>query len=212
VAHSAIACFLGDTSEATLAFAATQPPEIPRIALVDFQNDCVRTSLDVVRALFRRWIDLVHAGQPDDARRFKLHAVRADTASNMRDASVAPLGDPRLDFGVNPRLVFALRKAIDEAWLAWDLAPGDRELARGFCQDVRIAVSGGFSPARIRQFEDLAVPADIYGVGSWLLSSGDSGTGDFTADVVRVKIDGRWYDLAKKGRKACDNLMLERVS
>jgi nicotinate phosphoribosyltransferase len=39
VAHSAIACFLGDTAEATMAFAATRPPDIPRIALVDFQKD-----------------------------------------------------------------------------------------------------------------------------------------------------------------------------
>ena len=48
------------------------------------------------------------------------------------------------------------------------------------------------------------MPADIYGVGSWLLSSCDvRGTNnDFTADVVRVRIDGRWYDLAKTGRKA----------
>ena len=29
--------------------------------------------------------------------------------------------------------------------------------------------------------------------------------------VVRVRIDGRWYELGKVGRKACDNLMLERV-
>jgi hypothetical protein len=29
--------------------------------------------------------------------------------------------------------------------------------------------------------------------------------------VVRVRIEGRWYDLAKTGRKAADNLMLERV-
>jgi hypothetical protein len=29
--------------------------------------------------------------------------------------------------------------------------------------------------------------------------------------VVRVKLDGRWLDLAKVGRKACDNLLLERV-
>ena len=38
------------------------------------------------------------------------------------------------------------------------------------------------------------MPADLYGVGSWLLSScDDHGTAnDFTADVVRVKIDGRW--------------------
>jgi nicotinate phosphoribosyltransferase len=78
---------------------------------------------------------------------------------------------------------------------------------------VKIAVSGGFNPQRIRQFVELKVPADIYGVGSWLLSScEDCGTNtDFTADVVRVRIDGHWYDLAKAGRKACDNLMLERV-
>jgi nicotinate phosphoribosyltransferase len=68
-------------------------------------------------------------------------------------------------------------------------------------------------PSKIKQFEDLGVPADIYGVGSWLLSSCDvHGTNnDYTADVVRVKIQGRWYDLAKAGRKAADNLMLERV-
>ncbi|HLA79101.1 MAG TPA: nicotinate phosphoribosyltransferase, partial [Vicinamibacteria bacterium] len=65
----------------------------------------------------------------------------------------------------------------------------------------------------IRQFEALGVPADLYGVGSWLLNSCNTcGTSaDFTADVVRVKIHGRWYDLAKNGRKACDNLLLERV-
>ena len=77
----------------------------------------------------------------------------------------------------------------------------------------KIAVTGGFTPAKIRQFEELGVPADIYGVGSWLLSSCEvCGTNnDFTADVVRVRIAGRWYDLAKAGRKACDNLLLERV-
>ena len=74
-------------------------------------------------------------------------------------------------------------------------------------------VTGGFTSARIRQFEELSVPADIYGVGSWLLSSCDvCGTNtDFTADVVRVKIDGTWYDLAKTGRRACDNPALERI-
>ena len=86
-------------------------------------------------------------------------------------------------------------------------------IAERYCKDVKIVVTGGFTPARIRQFEGLRVPADLYGVGSWLLSNSDeSGTNtDFTADVVRVRIEGRWYDLAKVGRKACDNLMLERV-
>ena len=61
--------------------------------------------------------------------------------------------------------------------------------------------------------KELRVPADIYGVGSWLLSSCDvCGTNtDFTADIVRVKIHGRWYDMAKTGRRVGDNPRLERA-
>jgi nicotinate phosphoribosyltransferase len=213
VAHAAIACFLGDTAEATLAFAATRPADVPRIALVDFRNDCVGTSLEVVRVLFRRYLQLLKEGKSEEARKYKLFGVRPDTSSDLRDVSVPPLGDKRLDCGVNPRLVFAMREAIDREWTNWGLAGDDVRIAEQYCRDVRIAVTGGFTPARIKHFEDLGVPADIYGVGSWLLSSCDvCGTNnDFTADVVRVRIDGRWYDLAKLGRKACDNLMLERI-
>jgi nicotinate phosphoribosyltransferase len=213
VAHAAIACFLGDTAEATMAFAATRPADIPRIALVDFRNDCVGTSLEVIRTMFRRWLELTKAGRHEEARKYKLFGVRPDTPANMRDVSVPPIGDQRLDCGVNPRLVFLMRAAIDREWQGWALSGEDKALAERYCKEVKIAVTGGFTPARIRQFEELSVPADIYGVGSWLLSSCDvCGTNnDFTADVVRVKIDGRWYDLAKAGRQACDNLMLERV-
>jgi nicotinate phosphoribosyltransferase len=213
VAHSAIACFLGDTAEATLAFAATRPADIPRIALVDFKNDCVGTSLQVIRAMFRRYLQLIRDGKKDEAKKYKLYGVRPDTSANMRDVSVPPLGDKRLDCGVNPRLVFAMREAIDREWQSWGLEGEDRAIGEAYCREVKIAVTGGFTPIRIRQFEDLQVPADIYGVGSWLLSSCDiDGTNnDYTADVVRVRIEGRWYDLAKTGRRACDNLMLERV-
>jgi nicotinate phosphoribosyltransferase len=213
VAHSAIACFLGDTAEATMAFAATRPADIPRIALVDFRNDCVGTSLQVIRTLFRRYLELLRAGKPEEARKYKLFGVRPDTGANLRDVSVPPLGDKRLDCGVNPRLVFSMREAIDHEWQNWGLSGDDRVVAEQYCKDVKIAVTGGFTPARIKSFEDLSVPADVYGVGSYLLSSCDvCGTNnDYTADVVRVKIEGRWYDLAKVGRRACDNLMLERV-
>ncbi|HEV7499186.1 MAG TPA: nicotinate phosphoribosyltransferase [Vicinamibacteria bacterium] len=213
VSHSAIACFLGDTGEATMAFAATRPADIPRIALVDFRNDCVGTSRVVIRTMFARYLALTKEGRLEEARKFKLYGVRPDTSANMRDESVPPLGDNRLDYGVNPRLVFAMREAIDREWMDWDLSGDDRALAERYCRDVKIAVSGGFGPPKIKQFEDLGVPADIYGVGSWLLSSCDEhGTNnDYTADVVRVRIEGRWYDLAKTGRKAADNLMLERV-
>jgi nicotinate phosphoribosyltransferase len=213
VAHGAIACFLGDTAEATMAFAATRPPDIPRIALVDFRNDCVGTSLSVIRTMFRRHLELLHAGKPEEAAKYKLFGVRADTSANLRDVSVPPLGDRNLDCGVNPRLVFLMRGAIDREWQSWPLEGEDRQRAESYCRDVKIVVTGGFTPGKIRQFEDLRVPADVYGVGSWLLSSCDvCGTSnDFTSDVVRIRIEGRWYELAKTGRKACDNLMLERV-
>jgi nicotinate phosphoribosyltransferase len=213
VAHAAIACFLGDTAEATMAVAATMPADIPRIALVDFRNDCVGTSRQVIRALFTRYLPLVKAGHLEEARKFKLYGVRPDTSANLRDVSVPPLGDKALDCGVNPRLVFLMREAIDQEWAGWGLTGEDAAIAERYCKEVRIAVTGGFTPAKIRQFEELKVPADVYGVGSWLLSSCDvCGTNNnFTADVVRVRIEGRWYDLAKTGRQACDNLMLERV-
>src|SRR5262249_55133301 len=111
VAHAAIACFLGDTAEATMAFAATRPADIPRIALADFQNDCVGTSLEVIRTMFQRYLALLKAGQSDEARKYQLFGVRPDTSSNIRDVSVPPLGDKHLDCGVNPRLVFAMREA-----------------------------------------------------------------------------------------------------
>jgi len=213
VAHAAIACFLGDTAEATMAFAATRPPDIPRIALVDFRNDCVGTSLLVIRTMFRKYIDLLHAGKTEEAAKYKLFGVRPDTSSNLRDVSVPPLGDRALDCGVNPRLVFLMREAIDREWQGWRLEGEDRRLAEQYCREVKIVVTGGFTPRKIGQFEDLRVPADLYGVGSWLLSSCEvCGTNnDFTADVVRVRIEGKWHELAKTGRKACDNLMLERV-
>jgi nicotinate phosphoribosyltransferase len=213
VAHAAIACFLGDTPEAMMAFSATQPASIPRIALVDFRNDCVGTSLAVIRRMFQKYRELVRAGRGEEALKYKLYGVRPDTSSNMRDVSVPPLGDKRLDCGVNPRLVFAMREAIDREWASWGLGGAEADRARAYCEDVRIAVTGGFTAGKIRQFEDLGVPADIYGVGSWLLNSCDEhGTAaDFTADVVRVKIDGKWVDMAKTGRRWCDNLMLERV-
>ncbi len=213
VAHGAIACFLGDTAEATMAFATTRPPDIPRIALVDFRNDCVGTSLLVIRTMFRKYIELLRSGRTEEAAKYKLFGVRPDTSSNLRDVSVPPLGDRALDCGVNPRLVFLMREAIDREWQGWRLEGEDRRLAEQYCREVKIVVTGGFTPRKIGQFEDLRVPADLYGVGSWLLSSCEvCGTNnDFTADVVRVRIEGKWYELAKTGRKACDNLMLERV-
>jgi nicotinate phosphoribosyltransferase len=75
----------------------------------------------------------------------------------------------------------------------------DRE---GFSH-VKIIVSGGFYPERIRRYEEMGVPVDIYAVGSWILS----GRYDFTADAVRLNGE----PLAKVGREYRPNPRLEKV-
>lgn len=211
LAHAAIACFLGDTPEAMLAFARVMPPEIPRVALVDFNNDCVRDTIHVCRAMFFKYLETLERHSPAEAARYRLFGVRLDTSGNLRDLSVAPLGDPELDLGVNPRLVFNVRSALDSAWQSWPLSPQARDHARVYCQNVKIIVSGGFTPDKIRRFEHLGVPVDIYAVGSWLFNNHGATVTDFTADVVKVKVHGEWLDMAKVGRRACDNPDLERV-
>lgn len=213
IAHAAIACFLGDTAETMVAFAETHDVSIPRIALVDFHNDCVGDTLKVMKAMFSHYHACIKAGKPQEAQKYKLFAVRPDTSSSLRDVRVEPLGDPKLDCGVNPRLVFDMRRAIDSAYLHWNLSPDWLEHARQWCREVKIVVTGGFDPEKIERFERLQVPADIYGVGSYLLSSCSTcGTNtDFTADVVRVRLKDQWVDMAKIGRQACGNPDLRLV-
>jgi nicotinate phosphoribosyltransferase len=211
VAHAAIACFFGDTAEAMLAFSATRPAHIPRIALVDFNNDSVGDSLAVLDAMFARYRELTDAGDETEAKKYLLYGVRLDTSGSVRDVSVPPLGDPALDLGVNPRLVFIVRQALNSAWERWNLPPAWQERARDYCRNVKIVVSGGFNPEKITRFEKLDVPVDIYAVGSSLFDNHGPTVSDFTADVVRAKVNGQWHDLAKVGRRACDNPDLERV-
>jgi nicotinate phosphoribosyltransferase len=126
-------------------------------------------------------LDVARALGPD------LWGVRLDTSELLVDRA---LQDEMGDFkptGVNPRLVKKVRAALD---------------AEGF-QQVRIVASGGFTAARIEEFENAGVPVDAYGVGSSLIR----GENDFTADVVIV--DGR--PCAKVGRHVMPNLRLERV-
>lgn len=211
VAHAAIASFMGDTAEAMFQFARLLPRSIPRIALVDFNNDSVRDSLSVVGALFGEYRRLSDAGQTEEAANYRLYGVRLDTAGNLRDVSVPPLGEAELDLGVTPRLVFNVRQALDSAWERWSLPESWRERARSYCREVKIVVSGGFNPDKILRFEQLGVPVDIYAVGSYLFSNQGPTVTDFTADVVKVKVHGRWIDMAKVGREPADNPDLERV-
>jgi nicotinate phosphoribosyltransferase len=96
VPHGLIAAYQGDTVLAARTFAEWAPPEMSVVVLVDFDNDSVRTSLDVARALGTR-----------------LWGVRLDTSSDLVDRSLwNEMGDfdPR---GVNERLVENVRSALD---------------------------------------------------------------------------------------------------
>jgi nicotinate phosphoribosyltransferase len=211
IPHAAIACFLGDTVETMCAFASTLPPEVPRIALVDFNNDTIQTSLAVCQVMFERFREMVDAGKPEEAKKYILYGVRLDTSGSLRDISVPPLGDPDLDMGVNPRLVFITRQALNSAWKKWGLPEKWAAEAEAYCQNVKIVVSGGFDPKKIQRFEHLNVPVDIYGVGSSLFRNAGPAVTDFTADVVRVKVHDQWIDMAKVGRTRGENPELERV-
>lgn len=211
IAHAAIACFLSDTSAAMLAFAEFTPIDVPRIALVDFNNDCVTDSLRTAAAMFKKYAKLHLEGDKKEAKKFILNGVRLDTSGSLRDVSVPPLGDPGLDLGVTPRLVFKVREALDNAWESWVLSDEEKRLAKDYCQNIRIVVTGGFNADKIARFEKLGVPADVYGVGSSLFTNGKGTNCDFTADIVRIKAGDTWFDMAKVGRAPSDNSDLQTV-
>jgi len=94
VPHGLIAAFGGDTVKAAVAFDKYMPKNIQRIVLVDFENDCIGTSLKVAKALGRR-----------------LWGVRFDTAEDVKDKSVK--GNSKASYGVCPELIFKARKTFD---------------------------------------------------------------------------------------------------
>jgi len=95
IPHALIATFGGDTVAAVAAF-ARQFPGVPLIALVDFHNDSVATSLACARAFGER-----------------LWGVRLDTSGTMVDRSLwSEMGD-FAPTGVNRRLVEKVRQALD---------------------------------------------------------------------------------------------------
>jgi nicotinate phosphoribosyltransferase len=193
VPHALIAVYGGDTTVATLKFdeyinrapvavghltaKGTAEGHVNVTSLVDFNNDVVNTSLGVAHALGAR-----------------LWGVRVDTSEALVDRALLRELEEKEGVatdelrGVTPRLVELLRDALDQS---------------GY-KHVRIVASGGFDAEKIRRFEELRVPVDVYGVGSALVH----GSGfDHTADIVRV--EGR--PLAKTGRRYMASERLQPV-
>ena len=96
VPHALVSAYGGNTVLAASKFAEWSDPEMNIVVLVDFENDSVRTSLELARALGER-----------------LWGVRLDTSRTLVDRALwSEMGyfDPR---GVNPRLVEKVRGALD---------------------------------------------------------------------------------------------------
>lgn len=207
VPHALIASFLGDTAEAMVNYARFLPVEIPRIALADFNNDIVRSSLVTAAVFWPHYVAAYQAGDEEGQKRWRLDGVRLDTSSNVRDRSLEPDG-PK---GVNPQLVYLTREALNRAWESWDVPLGLTDVAQAFCHNIKLVVSGGFDRERIQQYEAARVPVDSYGVGSSLLRNDRATNTDYSMDIVRVQLNGDWVQMAKVGRQPCDNLNLQPV-
>jgi len=148
VPHALIAACQGDTVTAARIFADWAPGDMNVTVLVDFENDSVRTALEVAHELGPR-----------------LWGVRLDTSESLVDRSLLDGStlDGELDHrGVNEVLVRKVREALDAAGFA----------------DVKIVVSGGFTVEKIDRFETAGVPVDAYGVGSSLLRGANDFTAD----------------------------------
>jgi nicotinate phosphoribosyltransferase len=97
VPHSLIAAYGGDTVKAALAFADRYYGEMNITVLVDFENDSVRTALEVAAALGER-----------------LWGVRLDTSERMVDTALSAEPNPEAHRGVTPLLAQRVRRALDE--------------------------------------------------------------------------------------------------
>ena len=119
VPHGLIAAYGGNTVKAASVFAERFHKEMNVTVLVDFEDNSVKTALEVAGALGPR-----------------LWGVRLDTSEDMVDQSIlGELGGFK-PTGVNPRLVEKVRGALDQAGFDWVriVASGgfDAQRIRGF--------------------------------------------------------------------------------
>src|ERR1700727_2339733 len=98
VPHGLIAAYDGDTVQAAKVFADRYHDEMNITVLVDFENDSVRTALEVAEALGPR-----------------LWGVRLDTSEDLVHRSLFEEMGGFKPTGVNPRLVEKVRSGLDEA-------------------------------------------------------------------------------------------------
>lgn len=168
--HALIQIFNGDLVQACDAYVKVYPND-RLVALVDFNNDVITDSLIVAKHFKKR-----------------LYGVRVDTSIAIKDKYFNRFkNDKKEYYGVNPQLIKALRKALDD---------------NGY-QYLKIIVSSGFDIEKIKWFKQEKAKVDLYGIGTSFLKVNIGFTGDL------VNLDGK--PLAKVGRKEIASNRLKPV-
>jgi len=189
------------TEAGAAAFGARAVGTMPHALIAAFRGDTVAATLALAEATPDQPIWSLVDFENDSARTavdvyralkergLALAGVRLDTAAGLVDKGVEQAGQKFT--GVNPLLVEIVRRRLDEA--------GGKE--------VKIAVSGGFNPERIREFERAGAKVDAYGVGENALQ----GSTPFTSDVVGYYEGDRLVGCAKVGREYRLNPRMQKL-
>jgi nicotinate phosphoribosyltransferase len=174
---------------------------MPHALIAAFRGDTVAAALALAEALPNEplWalVDFVNDSAQTAVdvflalreRNHKLAGIRLDTSQDLVDLSLQRLGIK--SHGVQPELVFEVRKRLD--------AVG--------AQEVKISVSGGFSPEKLRSFEQNHVPVDVYAIGERFFR----GSTPFTSDIVGYYEGDKFIPIAKMGREYRPNPRLQRI-
>ncbi|AFO51715.1 nicotinate phosphoribosyltransferase [Candidatus Mycoplasma haematolamae str. Purdue] len=117
-----------------------------------------------------------------------LKGVRVDTHNDLKDKSLSDYPDEEEYLGVNATLIRKLREKLDAIGAS----------------NVKIYLSSGFTPTKIREFVNEGVKVDGFGVGAYLSKVSVF----FTGDLVRIGDE----NLAKAGRCYRENPKLRGLT
>lgn len=208
--HTAIAAFLGDLPQYMCHYALTMSPDTPKVALVDYHNDCFGDTLAVAEIFWRKYLDAYCDNDISEMLRWTLGGVRIDTSAKLIDIHFDQTESDKA--GVSPALVTELRQAINNMWQSMLVPSKYEDVAKEYFRNIKIFVSGGFTKRKIAMFENQKVPVDVYAVGSDFLRNDSESNTDFTMDVCHVQHSGKsWLPVSKVGRKAGINLAMKIV-
>jgi len=189
------------TAAGARAFGTPAVGTMPHALIAAFKGDTVAATLALAEATPDRPIWSLVDFENDSARTavevytalkqrgLALAGVRLDTAAALVDKAVEQVGQKFT--GVNPLLVEIVRRRLDEA--------GGKQ--------VKIAVSGGFNPDKVREFERVGARVDVYAVGE----NAFQGSTPFTSDVVGYYEDDRFIRCAKVGREYRANPHMKKL-